>query len=87
MPQDTLSLQGERLNMTSHGSASSILLVRDPMLTSLLFVSKELLVHSKVAQGAHWAQWHSACIGPWYEEHTAHIGHGGTQHVISYVMR
>lgn len=55
-PQDTLSLQGEQLNMTSHGSASSILLGWHPMLASILSVSKELLVHSKVAHGAHWAR-------------------------------
>lgn len=73
--------------MTSHGSASSTLLGRGPMLASLLSVSKELLVHNKVAQGAQWARWHSACIWLWCEGHTAHIGQGSTLHVISHVMR
>lgn len=39
--------------MASHSSASSILLGWCPMLASVLSISKELLVHSKVAHGAH----------------------------------
>lgn len=41
--------------MTSHCSASYTLLGLGPMLTSVLSVSKELLVHNKVAHCVHWA--------------------------------